>query len=188
MDIYLIRHTEPDVKKSTCYGQSDVGILASFTNEAESVKKKFEISEDAVFYSSPLTRCKLLAESLCPKEKIKFDNRIMEINFGDWELKAWDDFNEEIFAKWSDNIVDYKIPGGESFRDLYERSIVFLNEIFETNHPQVAIVTHAGVIRACIVYILGMPLENLFRIHLDFGSISKLNIEDKKIKIIYVNK
>ena len=39
MNIYIVRHTSVDVKPGTCYGQTDVALRPSFTDEAEKVKE-----------------------------------------------------------------------------------------------------------------------------------------------------
>ena len=34
MEIYLVRHTTPDVAKGICYGQADIDVTATFLAEA----------------------------------------------------------------------------------------------------------------------------------------------------------
>ena len=53
MEIYLIRHTTPDVAKGICYGQTDLALTATFPEEAEHVLKQLPPDLDVV-YSSPL--------------------------------------------------------------------------------------------------------------------------------------
>ena len=58
MKVILIRHTSVDVPKGVCYGQTDVPVAATFTEEAEMTKKALsDRTFDAVF-SSPLTNGK----------------------------------------------------------------------------------------------------------------------------------
>jgi alpha-ribazole phosphatase len=55
----------------------------------ENIKEQLPI--DATYYSSPLVRCKILASYL---QSSDFDSRLVEMNFGDWELQKWDDIPE----------------------------------------------------------------------------------------------
>ena len=60
MEIYLIRHTAPDIEKGICYGQTDLELAHTFSVEAREVLKQLPNQFDAV-YTSPLKRYKQLA-------------------------------------------------------------------------------------------------------------------------------
>ena len=38
MQLFLIRHTKPQVTAGLCYGQSDIDVAASFVEESEAVQ------------------------------------------------------------------------------------------------------------------------------------------------------
>ena len=62
MEIYLVRHTTPAIKKGICYGQTDVD-LNSETFESELYEIKNKLPSNIVrFYCSPLIRCSKLAK------------------------------------------------------------------------------------------------------------------------------
>lgn len=84
MEIYLIRHTTPDIEKGICYGQSDIPLKDTFPSEVKNILKSIPKHFDKV-YSSPLQRCTQLANYIDQNNTI--DNRLMELNFGSWELK-----------------------------------------------------------------------------------------------------
>ena len=90
MNLFAIRHTSVAVEPGICYGQTDVPVADSFIVEKEKLAAQLYNVEFDKIYSSPLSRCKLLAENLFQKEQIVFDERLKELNFGDWELKTWD--------------------------------------------------------------------------------------------------
>ena len=117
MVIYLVRHTETVAPKGICYGQADVNIKEPYLDIFQEIKK--QLPSDAVVYSSPLLRCKKMAEFF--SENIIFDNRLKEMNFGNWELLAWNDIPLEEINPWMDNFVTVRVPNGESFEDLYRR-------------------------------------------------------------------
>ena len=120
MNVYIIRHTAPDVPQGTCYGQTDVPLKETFKTEARAVKDSIpDITFDAV-YSSPLSRCRFLAD-YCGFRTPRLDNRLKELNFGRWEMLRYDEIDDPYIQEWYDNFVDAPIPGGESFREMYRR-------------------------------------------------------------------
>lgn len=93
MIIYLIRHTSVDVPQGVCYGNTDVPLQLSFMYEAEETAKKLKGLHFDKVYTSPLTRCIRLA-TYCGYPEAERDERIKEINFGDWEMQRFDDIKE----------------------------------------------------------------------------------------------
>ncbi|TCJ14247.1 alpha-ribazole phosphatase [Flaviaesturariibacter flavus] len=160
MEIYLIRHTTPDVAPGTCYGQADLGVTESFDEEAAAIVAHLPPHVAAV-YSSPLQRCRRLAERLFPGHAIRFDDRLKEISCGHWELRSWDDIEPAPLQAWMDDFVHVCIPGGESYMLLYERVIAFLQSLPDAGGP-VAVVTHGGVIRSVLAHINDVPLRDSF--------------------------
>lgn len=178
MEVYLVRHTETVCEKGICYGQSDVGIRAPYDVVFETILN--QLPQDAVLYSSPLQRCVILAKHICENIKIDSiieDSRLMEMNFGDWELKSWDDIPQEVLNPWMTDFVNVRVPNGESFVDLNERVLDFLeNEVSKVNGKPLIIVAHAGVIRSILCKIDTIPLQEAFKTKLDFGAVVKIEI------------
>ena len=172
MLIHLIRHTKPDVSPGICYGQTDLCLTDSFAQEKAAVHSKLLSSYDAV-YTSPLQRCSLLADSIeAPKRFI--DDRLMEYNFGDWELKPWDELNSPAVQQWMDNFVDQPAPNGDSILSMKKRVDDFFDELYKSNDENIAVVSHSGVQRLIHAKILMTPLSHLFRLQLDFGAVLEL--------------
>ncbi|MDE5421728.1 alpha-ribazole phosphatase [Ancylomarina sp. DW003] len=146
MILHLIRHTKVNVEPGVCYGQKDVELLESYPEELEAVKNSIADLKFDAYYSSPLTRAKILATDLFG-EAVILDDRLMELNFGDWEGKAWDEIKDPFLDKWMEDFVNKKCSNGESFVMLHERVVQFLDEIKKLEHEHIAIVTHGGVIR-----------------------------------------
>ncbi|HNN82431.1 MAG TPA: histidine phosphatase family protein, partial [Leptospiraceae bacterium] len=49
------------------------------------------------------------------------------------------------------------------------------------------LVTHGGVIRAILAHTLGLPLENSFRLKIEYGSISKIQVTNQISQVEFVN-
>jgi alpha-ribazole phosphatase len=173
MEIYLIRHTTPDVVKGTCYGQADLAVTESFVQEASIIKQHLPGNIQQV-YTSPLQRCKKLAEYLFPAHDLQMHNDLKEISCGDWELKLWNDIPQEILMPWMNDFVNVRIPGGESYLDLFERTVNRFNTIANDELPA-AIVSHGGVIRSILSHLTKTPLQDSFNaFKLNYGCVVKL--------------
>ncbi|RVT76615.1 alpha-ribazole phosphatase [Flavobacterium sufflavum] len=173
MEVYLVRHTETVCEKGICYGQTDVTLKEPYLEQFESIKS--QIPSDAVVYSSPLSRCVQLANYLAPS--IITDSRLMEMHFGDWEMKKWDDIPEADFTPWMTDFVNVAVPNGESFVELHHRVTDFLATLIsENNSKKIAIVTHAGVIRSILCANSNTPLKDAFTNKVDFGAVIKIEL------------
>lgn len=208
MEIYLIRHTTPKIEKGVCYGVSDLELTDSYQEEVEIVSEKIiqklkkqylknaeqEKKDEILIYTSPLQRCSALANDLKISlkdyfhPKIKRHKSLKEMNFGDWELKKWDEINEEELKKWTDDFVTELAPNGESFEMLNNRVIQFWKENIKSEKGKIAlIVCHAGVIRSILCHVLQIPLQKAFSISIDYGSISKLKVFETHTQVEFLN-
>ena len=192
MDLYLIRHTKPQVLDGVCYGQADIDVASSFDEEFEVLKKKLKAIQPKEIFSSPLQRCLKLAQASAThlnSARVMPDNRLMELNFGDWELQPWSDIPQGIVGEWTEAHIRHTPPNGESYQDLHLRAKNFLEEISEEHEGEVLIAfTHAGVIRALVAEALNLPLIHAVRLQIDYGSVSKIVIKDNVTQIGFVNR
>lgn len=173
MEIYLIRHTETVCEKGICYGQSDVDLREPYIEEFELIKQ--QIPTDALVYSSPLSRCTQLANYL--SSEVITDSRLMEMNFGEWELKKWDVIPEADFTPWMTDFVNVTVPNGESFVELHNRVMDFWKvNIQQNTAKRIVIVTHAGVIRSILCALSNLDLKDAFANKVDFGMVIKVKV------------
>src|SRR5271155_6105875 len=119
MEVYLIRHTTPLIKKGVCYGQSDIPLAETFPVEAGKVLALLPKAIEVV-YASPLARCYQLAKCI-PARELFVDKRLLELDFGEWEMQKWNDIDQEMLNAWMKNFVTMRVPNGESFIDLNNR-------------------------------------------------------------------
>ncbi|OMQ10058.1 alpha-ribazole phosphatase [[Flexibacter] sp. ATCC 35103] len=175
MEIYLVRHTETICEKGICYGQSDVGLAEPFEPIFENIVS--QLPQEAIIFSSPLKRCVILAEYIQNNTKalsLQKDNRLMEMNFGDWEMKNWNDINPEQLNPWMEDFVNINASNGESFIELHKRVGDFLSQFSKQPEASRIIVAHAGVIRSILCHHTLLPLKDAFNNKVDFGQVIKI--------------
>lgn len=168
MEVYLIRHTTPDILPGLIYGRTDVPLAASFPTELAAIRQKLPVAFDAV-YASPAKRCTQLAEQLASTFVI--DDRLYELNFGDWEGKTWDSIPPDESKDWMDDFVNVSTPNGESMIQMNERVAAFWTELAQKADKTVAVITHGGVIRLLTAAGRQLPLEKAFTIKVEYGDV-----------------
>ncbi len=175
MEIYLVRHTIPEVEKGICYGHTDLDVAATFQSEYPKVHRQISYDGNTKIYSSPLLRCKKLAATF--GNAVEHDPRLMELDFGSWEMKAWDTIDPNELNPWMNDFVTTRVPQGESYQQLLQRMVAFFKEAVHSAHDKTIIVTHAGPIRALLAHINKMALKDSFSIQLSYGHV--LLLENK---------
>jgi alpha-ribazole phosphatase len=189
MEIYLVRHPQADIERGICYGQTDVALKPENIDIAlQKIKMVIPDITDFVIYSSDLIRCKTIAQRLGTEDRIFYSDKIREINFGNWEMKHWDEIPKDELNAWMKDFVNQNSYNGESYNDLYMRTIQFWKELINMEHSKIMVITHGGVIRSILCYILNISLSNSFKLSIDFSSISKVKINNKTERIEFINK
>lgn len=171
MEIYLIRHTTPDVAPGLIYGRTEVDLLDRFPDEVARIRSKLPVRLD-VWYSSPSRRCTQLADQLTPAFQV--DDRLCEFHFGDWEGKTWDTIDPDESKAWMDDFVNVSSPNGESMIQMNERVTAFWTDLIRQPHQTAGIVTHGGVIRLLLAADQKLPLATVFTIKVDYGDVVRL--------------
>jgi alpha-ribazole phosphatase len=177
MEIILIRHTSVDVPKGTCYGQTDVPLKPTFEQEAAVTLEKLNAYApfDQV-YTSPLSRCTRLA-TYCGFPEAIHDPRLLELNFGEWEMQNFNDINDSRLQEWFDDYLNVPATNGESFSMQYRRVADFLDVLKTKPYQKVAIFTHGGVLACAQIYAGLLEPENVFTSSIPYGAITNMIIK-----------
>lgn len=167
--LIIVRHGQSMANlNGTFAGQIDVPLSPLGHRQAEELKEylisRYKID---VIYSSTLSRaCDTVAPTAAALGlPVIKDAGLKEIDGGKWEgltnVEVAQKFPAD-FALWRDNIGLSRCTGGESIRELQERSIAAINRIAEENDGRTVLIgTHAGFLRAMICYWRGIPLEEM---------------------------
>ncbi len=171
MEIHLVRHTTPEVKKGICYGQTDLELATTFEEEAQQTIAL--LNKDLKVYASPLKRCELLAQKINSKPIL--DERLKELNFGDWEMKKWEEIPKVELDNWMNNYFTERPSNGETFKEMEIRLRSFLQEIVFQNED-VIVVTHSGVVKLINGILKKIKKENWMNLKINYGQVISINI------------
>ncbi len=177
MEIFFVRHTSVAVPAGYAYGQTDVPLSDSFEEEAANVKREIENLDFDEVWSSPFTRCLRLSD-YCGFPTPKKDDRLKEINFGEWEMKSWTELSSDPRLElWFKDWIHIQTPKGESFLDQYNRVSDFLDDIRKSDKARVCVFAHGGVLTCARVYAGEYSLEEAFKHVPSYGAVVKIVLE-----------
>jgi len=170
--IHLIRHGEVEgagpVRRYN--GHTDVGLSERGRRQYHTLKERLAAAPIAALYTSDLTRCAWGAEVLGSHLGVTpvIIPELREMGVGIWEGKSWDELMEQYPDQWRDrlaDIVNYRVPGGESVLDVHRRVMPVIDEIVARHRgEEVLVVAHGGVNRIILLNAIGAPLSSLFAI------------------------
>lgn len=133
--------------------------------------------------SSPLSRCAAFAEELARRHKLplSFDERLMEIGFGDWEGKTASELMAEdpdcLMNFWRDPL-NHTPPGAETLAAFAARISAAWDDLLNSHRDRhVLLVGHAGQMRMVIRHVLATPLEMMFRIQVENAAITRIQVD-----------
>ena len=175
MEIWLVRHTSVDVPAGTCYGRSDVPLRETFDAEAADVRRSLAGIEFDEAWCSPLSRCTRLAAA-CGYGDARRDARLLELDFGAWEMRPFDAIDDPQLQRWFDDWLHVRPTGGESFAEQIVRVGGFLEELRRRPLQRVLLFVHGGVQLCAGVHAGLFPAEEAFGHQLPYGSILKINL------------
>jgi alpha-ribazole phosphatase len=173
--IFYFRHPKPENADGICYGHTDLNISNESRDECKTSLSIFNYPELKI-YTSPSTRCASLL--LNSQVKFKESGLIKEINFGIYDGTKWDLVPKDLLDTWAKDISGFKFEQGESYLELKTRIRIFFDSI--PKDRDILLVTHAGVIRACMDIFFDVPIEEAIKIKIPYGKVipNLLNVEN----------
>lgn len=187
MDIVFTRHGKSEGNEKEVYhGRLDLPLTSEGKKEAIKAANLIEnIHFDEVYISS-LERARETAKLFGLSGKS--DDRILERNFGIFENLSYDEILKAYpkeAQKWNNDFVNYRIPQGESLKDVYKRTKAFIKDM-SLKKGKVLVVTHDGVIRCALSSVFNAP-EYFFKFKIDYLKLTQLSIEEGYSYIKAVN-
>ncbi len=166
------RHPTPSAAQGICYGRLDIGLGDSAPAEvAQAVENAPAMTR---IITSPARRAMALAEALSGRTgaPVVSDERLWEMNFGEWEGRLWSDIDRGESDPWAENPWDLAPPGVESYSMVHSRIGAVLLEA----GPGDVIVAHAGPIRAAKMILEGLSFAEAFADPVPFATALEIDL------------
>ncbi|MCR5795009.1 MAG: histidine phosphatase family protein, partial [Solobacterium sp.] len=131
-------------------------------------------------YTSPLQRCLVTAKAVSkasglPSPVVLEDLR--ELDAGAWDGLTFREIRERYpqeYERRGRDPANVPPPGGESFAEAGRRFSLCMNRLLSESRGDIAVIAHAGVIRAFCCMVTGMDMNDLFSLPQPYGGISLL--------------
>ncbi len=189
---HIMRHGEHSLHGRLLPGRMPgVGLSPRGREEAAWLAGRLAGEKVDALYSSPLQRTRETAEIVAERLALAIRERagLIELDYGEWTGWTFDQVRgDPRWQAWTRSRSTAALPGGETMRDVQKRVVEALFDLAQ-EHPgeAVAVVSHGDVIRAALLFALGMPLDFYSRIEIGTGSLSTLRIDDGNLRILRLN-
>jgi probable phosphoglycerate mutase len=188
---HLLRHGEHVLRGRVVGRTPGVGLSDRGRAEIAAVAERFSDEKIEGLYASPLQRTRETAEILADRLSLPIDYRedLLELDFGEWTGKTFEAVRQdERWRLWSNCRSIAAVPGGESMRQVQERVVGALFKLRQCHRDgAVLVVSHGDVIRAALLFALGMPLDFYSRIEVALASTNTVHIDDSGIRVLGLN-
>ena len=201
--ILLIRHGNTDLAQVRLCGRLP-GIGLNKEGREQAARLGLHLCEQnpiTAIYSSPLDRATETAAIVAAKQHtesrpsdphlaVSIDEGLVELDFGEWTGMRFEDLHGlEEWRLYNSRRSLFSAPGGESLTAVQARVWATLCRLQEQHDGEtIAVVTHADVIRAVLVLLLGMPLDNLLRLEIGLASVTEVMLGQGDPVIVSINR
>lgn len=189
--IYLARHGQVVNHHEQRYnGHFDVDITDTGVEQMRRLADLLANEPVKAVYSSDLQRAVKGARIIGARLGIEpvMKHPLRELSLGRWEgltrEEAAERFPEEAGFRFRDLAVS-RVKGGESLLDLKARVMPAIGEITDIHRgSSVCIVAHGGVNRVILSDVMGLPIENFFRIEQDYGCLNIIDCFPDGVRVV----
>ena len=188
--VFLVRHGSHDrLGRILCGRMPGVSLSETGRAEAQALARRLARSGAGLVLASPRERT---AETAAPIAAslglaVVTEPGLDEIAFGDWTGRAVDDLAAEpAWTLWNTARTTARPPGGESMAEAQDRIGRVLESLVEDGVPAI-LVSHADVIRAALLKVLGLGLDAYDRIVVDPASCSELALWPGGGRVVSLN-
>jgi len=146
----------------------------------------------AALYCSPRERARQTAEAVaeaCDAGIPQSLDALDEINFGIWSGRRFDDLNRERhWREWNERRSLARTPNGERMIDVQARVLAAMEAMAQEHQGEtLALVTHADVIKAAVMYHLGLRVDDWWRLEVAPASITRLVVDAYGARLMGLN-
>ncbi|MFK8082971.1 MAG: histidine phosphatase family protein [Granulosicoccus sp.] len=191
MRLHLIRHGHTIWNDTGgVAGRTDIDLSESGREAVRKLSRTCSVSAPpGLWYASPLLRTRetsrLLREGISSSgalPDVTLDNRLVELDFGDWEGLTWQAVHQQYqqeMDRWGEDWVNRSPPNGETFAQQAARCTDWLTDMMssEKDDQDVMVVSHGGSIRALVCYCLGWPLSRAMSFNVDPATATTLDFD-----------
>lgn len=191
MRIHIIRHGKTFANENKLYcGKTDISLSGNGINELIYLKKEINYPLGEIYITSGLKRANETLNILYNRENDIIINEFEEFNFGEFEMKGFEELkSNELYNQWLNDYDNYVLPNGES-KKIFENRVLNgfekikkLEQIMaldKTNKVEkdIVIICHGGVIATIMDYLFNNE-NNFYEWQPNYGRGYTIEVNEK---------
>ncbi|WP_262272553.1 histidine phosphatase family protein [Microvirga yunnanensis] len=193
---FLVRHAAHDrVGTILCGRMPNVKLGPVGKGQAERLAEclagRLARDDVACICASPLERALETAQPVAASlgQRLHVRDAITEIDYGRWTGMSFDALGQDpLWLSWNRSRSTSRPPDGETMLEAQARIVGVMEQLRSLHAGRaVVLVSHGDVIKAALLYHLGMPIDAYDRIDVEPASISTLVVGDWGSKVLRLN-
>lgn len=190
--VLLVRHAaHPLLGRILCGRMPGVHLDEAGERQAARLAEAMATHRPAALHSSPARRCLETAMPLgraCNVIPTPTD-ALDEIEYGAWTGLGFDQLRDDPkWSRWNEARADASPPDGESMCAAQRRAVAWLHTIRAEHEDGLVVgVSHADIIKALLLWCLGLSLDAHHRFDIDPASVSALIVWEGGAKVHRMN-
>jgi broad specificity phosphatase PhoE len=190
MNLYLIRHGEPDIPEGLAQDNFPLSELGH--RQAEVLSQNFRSVPLNYLFASPLDRARQTAEWINRDRNlpIRLETDFQEMQSGEMAGLS----RKEIFRRYGDVLkvrphpqMDYGYSQGETSGQFHQRVVAAFEkhiwQPFAKGSHNVALVAHGGVICVLLLHFLGLTFDGYLTFFADFTGVTHIDTRHGRPRI-----
>lgn len=186
--ICLLRHGETafNADGNRYCGRTDIPLTEKGIQQANRMNALLQDFQFDQVFSSPLQRAKNTAAIASgDAARVQTDERLIEVDFGNWEGQRSEDFIAADPESWDNWLSDPESHAagrtGETAKQVTDRLNNFYQELLDRYDGQtILVVGHNGVNRLFMSQQLGMPLKNYRKLVQENSALTLITLDKHK--------
>jgi probable phosphomutase (TIGR03848 family) len=190
--VLLIRHGATDTLGKWMAGRTP-GVHLNEEGRQQAVQLSARLAAVPVraIYSSPLDRVRETAAPLAELKRVDIvaRERLNEVHFGSWTGAQLHDLDAQpVWRRYNSFRSGTRPPGGELMLETQSRVVAEIEELQRVHaNDTIAIFSHGDVLRAALLFYLGMPIDLFHRIEISPASVSVINFYEDAVQVLRMN-
>jgi alpha-ribazole phosphatase len=189
--VYLMRHGEVKNGGEKRYnGHIDIDITERGVEQMHRLAGLLADKPISAVYSSDLIRAARGADIIAKSLGLGYTSlrELRERSVGAWEGLTAEEIKERYpaeYADWRADLLNYRPPNGECLHDVRDRVLPAYRKLVGLHAGrEIALLLHGGVNRVILADVLGLNLQNLFRIDQSFGALNIIDHFDDGMAVV----
>ena len=111
------------------------------------------------------------------------------MNFGEWQMQPWASIPAAQLQAWDRDPIHFAPPQGETAAQMAHRAHSFAEDLHALDAEATAlVVSHGGLIHMLVAALLNAPLHVAVRLHVDYASVTRIDLSAGQSKLICLNR